>query len=154
MFQLISVVDDINNQLVNEGNYFREIYFSYLAANLTASLPVFSLIFPVPSFRNFCMLTFTSLSSCGRLSSCKCFLFCLMPLHTVLESGEHSHVRYIVSDFSQSAVRKSKKVAHDANGRVMFYFFAELRSAFIDQQAHRCFLQQHISMSAGVAPLT
>ena len=77
-----------------------------------------------------------------------------MPLHTVLESGEHSHVRYIVSDFSQSAVRKSKKVAHDVNGRVMFYFFAELRNAFIDQQAHRCFLQQHISMSAGVAPLT
>ena len=146
---MISTTNSSMKEIISE-----RFNFSYLAANLTASLPVFSLIFPVPSFRNLCILTFTSLFSCGRLSSCKCSHFCLMPLHTVLESGEHSHVRYIISDFSQSAVRKSKKVSHDVNGRVMFCFFAESRSAFIDQRARRCFLQQHISVSAGVAPLT
>ena len=120
---MISTSNSSMNEIISE-----RFNFSYLGTNLTVSLPVFSLIFPVPSFTNFYMLSFTSLFSCGRIPFFKCSYFCLMSLHTILESGEHSHFRCVVSDFSQSAVRKSKKVAYDVNERVMFCFFAESRS--------------------------
>ena len=125
LWWMISTNNSSMNELILE-----RFNVSSLGTNLTVSLPVFSLIFLVSSFTNFCMLTFISLFSCGRTSSFKCSHFCLLSLHTVLKSGEHSHFRYVVLDFSQSAVRMSKKVAYDVNGRVMFCFYHRIEKCF------------------------
>ena len=101
LWWMISTSNLSVNEIISE-----RFNFSYLGTILTVSLPVFSLISPVPSFTNFGMLTFTSLFFCRRISSFKCSHFILMSLHTVLESGEHSHFRYFVSAFSKSALRK------------------------------------------------